>query len=224
MLNNSHITNQLKKKKNHYIKNHEKNIITAIKAHYRVKHKGTIEKVRRKRINAIDAAITARNGKTNNKVHAYFRNKRNYGNRKQFTSNNSNQMIKANELRTGNLLEYYIESDNLGWQFSTIEWQDIRESQEKNESFNSGYRGIDLTEKLLLMVGYSVVNENSAGKRYGYIIEGNYRSDLVLIFWKKTENKGKFFRDGLRHEIKFLHSLQNIHFALTGEELTIKKN
>ena len=39
----------------------KKNIITAIKTHHRDKHKGTIEKVRCKRINAIDAAITARN-------------------------------------------------------------------------------------------------------------------------------------------------------------------
>jgi hypothetical protein len=78
---------------------------------------------------------------------------------------------------------------------------------------------IPLTEEWLLKFGFSVINENSAGKRYGYVIGGIFSSDLTFSFWKTTKESGKFFRRDL--ELKSVHQLQNVYFALIGSELQI---
>ena len=48
----------------------------------------------------------------------------------------SGSVILPNELRVGNTIEYFIETDNLGWQKTTVDWQDIKWCSEQNESFN----------------------------------------------------------------------------------------
>jgi hypothetical protein len=78
---------------------------------------------------------------------------------------------------------------------------------------------IPLTEEWVLKLGFSVISENSAGKRYGYVIGGIFSSDLTFTFWKTTKESGKFFRIDL--ELKSVHQLQNIYHALTGLELQI---
>lgn len=82
-----------------------------------------------------------------------------------------------------------------------------------------GFEPITLTEEWLLKLGFSLITETSAGIRYGYVVNGIFNSDMTFIFWKTTKEKGKFFRKDL--ELKYVHQLQNLYFALTGEELTL---
>jgi hypothetical protein len=72
---------------------------------------------------------------------------------------------------------------------------------------------IPLTEEWLLKFGFV------QGRNYpGWVLlkdleKGDYIDDNVLF---------EFFEPGYDH-IKYVHQLQNLYFALTGEELTIKE-
>lgn len=81
------------------------------------------------------------------------------------------------------------------------------------------YKPIPITEELLLKVGLSTINENSAGKRYGYVVNGIFNSDLTFTFWKTTKEAGKFFRGDL--ELKSFHQIQNIYWDLSNIKLKL---
>jgi hypothetical protein len=122
-------------------------------------------------------------------------------------------MIKATCLRVNNLLEYYISTDNLGWIISEIDWQDIKECQENPISFNADNRGIELTEDWLLKFGFTKNETYSFIKIY---------SGLELMNISEKYFRANLRGVSIRKEIKYVHQLQNLHLALTGEELTIK--
>lgn len=119
-------------------------------------------------------------------------------------------MIQANELRIGNRLQFLSGNAFVVTEHTFPNWDQIKGS----------VKPIPLDESWLIRAGFSVINESSAGKKYGYVIKGVFSSDLTFIFWKTTENIGKIFRWNL--EIKHVHQLQNLFFALTGTELTFK--
>jgi len=131
--------------------------------------------------------------------------------------------MRANELRIGNLINYRIVDkmdERQEWiEVSEIDYNDLRILGIKDE-INQDYQRIELTEKWLERLGFSVINESSAGRRYGYVIDGIFSSDLTFTFWKTTKEAGKFFRGDL--ELKSIHQLQNLYFALTDKELIIK--
>lgn len=80
--------------------------------------------------------------------------------------------------------------------------------------------GIPLTEEWLLKCGFNTVTESSAGKRYSIVENHIFNNDLTVVYWKTTSNAGKIMRGDL--QIKNVHQLQNLVFALTDAELTIK--
>ena len=129
--------------------------------------------------------------------------------------------MKANELRIGNLI--YSSSGGVkyvvGTSYKTILHSSSLESYTYYEDYDSNCEPIPLTEEWLLKLCFSVITEKSVGKRYGYVINGIFSSDLTFIFWKTTKESGKFFRGDL--ELKSVHQLQNLYFALTNEELTL---
>jgi len=130
--------------------------------------------------------------------------------------------VTDKEFRIGNLINYRI-VDKMDkrkeWlEVSEIDYDDLRIIGAKHE-MNQDYQIIELTEKWLERLGFSVINESSAGKRYGYVIDGIFSSDLTFTFWKTTKEAGKFFRGDL--ELKSVHQIQNLYFALTGRELTV---
>lgn len=118
--------------------------------------------------------------------------------------------MKANELRIGNWVEF----PNLLIKQQQIVYIDARKED------TSYIQPIPLTEEWLLKFGFSIINESSAGKKYGYVVNSIFSSDLIIICWKTTKEIGKFFRSNL--EIKYVHQLQNLYFALMGEELTLQ--
>lgn len=130
--------------------------------------------------------------------------------------------VTDKEFRIGNLINYRIVDEmdeRKEWlEVSEIDYDDLRIIGAKHE-MNQDYQRIELTEKWLERLGFSVINESSAGKRYGYVIDGIFSSDLTFTFWKITKEAGKFFRGDL--ELKSVHQIQNLYFALTGRELTV---
>lgn len=128
-------------------------------------------------------------------------------------------MIKANELRLGNIIEYPEYSASL-----TIEQID-------KLNVNIVYKlkdckPIPITEELLIKFG--CVKLNNSMFRFGkFTFQGTSTDDggdlhNKIITSRKAIKvcfEGKYFRT-----IEYIHSLQNLYFALTNEELTIKEN
>lgn len=108
-------------------------------------------------------------------------------------------MITASDLRIGNLV--YPFSD--GGETVEILAEDLTDT--------SHLHPIPLTEEWLLSFGFFWDNKEEM------LIEGFYR--LTPMNKKETE---WYFNDFGLH-IKYVHSLQNLYYALTGKELTPTK-
>ena len=104
--------------------------------------------------------------------------------------------VRANELRIGNWVETFE---------GVIQIQNGWEIDEGNEC-----QPIPLTEEWLLKFGfeYSDLNGDS----------GLWKIPPFQIYGKYNQ----FIYD-YRLDVNYVHQLQNLYFALTGEELTIKK-
>lgn len=106
--------------------------------------------------------------------------------------------MKATELRIGNLVNYRI-VDELSkrkdyFEASVITAEDIRILSIRGEK-DKDYRPIELTEDWLLKLGFEKEITNN-GTIY-------YENENISI----------------EGELKHVHQLQNLYFALTGEEL-----
>lgn len=106
-------------------------------------------------------------------------------------------MIKANELRIGNLVlgasrgEFLIVSGNL----------------------------IEQIERGIVVVGPITLTEEWL-VRFGFTLRGNYLSKGNFIFQKR--HNLWIWMGVYLPEIKHVHQLQNLYFALTGQELKLK--
>lgn len=130
--------------------------------------------------------------------------------------------MEANELRLGNLCEYFIQ-DNVEkdyWVKNKIDIQDLELCLKEKEYFNKLYRPIPLTPEILSRCGF---------KRNG----GEYSMELeyppIKTVFNFPFNKGfmgdhSVYLDFERRwdtKHQYLHQLQNLYFTLTGEELTV---
>ena len=129
-------------------------------------------------------------------------------------------MVKANELRVGNLLNYQTaEGDvvTLTTDFGTIQW-----ATDDSKGFNLVHSPIPLTEEWLTKFGFE---KPSVCGSYVilYLNDENKPSSLQIPLFRKDVIQ--ICRSGIcAYEAKceFVHQLQNLYFALTGEELEIK--
>ena len=114
--------------------------------------------------------------------------------------------MKENELRIGNKVNYQTaEGDILP---NTIDWQDLKWLSEGEKGFNLCHSPIPLTEEWLVRLGFEKSSDNNyykGGKFTIYNRFGNFGLIGGSLSWK---------------EFKHVHKLQNLYFALTGEELT----
>ena len=128
--------------------------------------------------------------------------------------------MKANELRIGNLIQNY-QGDILecfgvtceGHERNSIVWYD-------NEL---GFyldieeiKPIELTEDWLLGFGFVKIGNSYKMKNFGRFIFTH-----IGITFRPAGMLDSLLRTDL---IKYVHQLQNLYFALTGEELTIKQS
>jgi len=128
-------------------------------------------------------------------------------------------MIQANELRIGNWV--YI-TDTLTQLFYKQEVQiNIHNLMylcgECKEPFELNIEPIPITEEWLLKFGFKEKKDNDGIfgfklKNFWYINEYQFRlSDFIETHGMLIDNK-----------IHYVHQLQNLYFALTNQELTIK--
>ena len=111
--------------------------------------------------------------------------------------------MKKNEVRHGNLVIY-------GGHQTTIDEKEIIHFVR----FYDKYEPIPLTEEWLLKFGFERID--------GMWTISNFNGYLTKYLPLNGENGYKYFVShcGMLN-IRFVHQLQNIYFALTGEELTI---
>jgi len=81
------------------------------------------------------------------------------------------------------------------------------------------FEPIELTEDWLLKFGFEIDYMNRDILICAYYGENPVTKDYILEL--KNTSDGWFYRNGY-FKIKTVHQLQNLTFALTGEELTIK--
>lgn len=126
--------------------------------------------------------------------------------------------MNTQELRLGNLV---IADDEKTYKVSSISEYKITVDDE----VLSGWWMLDeihpipLTEEWLRKFGFNKWEENTDGAIWGIIIGYDVCEDLKIVQWYKGERR--FERRYL--SIKSVHQLQNLFFALTGNELTIKE-
>lgn len=115
-------------------------------------------------------------------------------------------MIKANEVRIGNLVNKC--HVDYGWATTKIEIYDIENMLETDGL--SSYEPIPLTEEWLVKF------------RFEDLIKGTYICKHQVVLKKESDG---YSYEKFSHQkiiIKSVHQIQNLYFALTGEELVIK--
>ena len=116
-------------------------------------------------------------------------------------------MIEANELRIGNYVEGYYKVLAIDFRADDCYLIDMNQDTTTEYYQTLGRcKPIPLTEEWLLKFGFRV-----AGK-----IAKLYTNDRVFSLYEYTYKAHEY-----PTECKHVHQLQNLYFALTGEELTI---
>lgn len=121
--------------------------------------------------------------------------------------------MKATELRIGNWVQTKQTEKQFQVTTSTFEVLSVVESQ---------YKPIPLTEEWLKRFGFDKDEEYDEGGLVDYRWTLMYRSLEFVSFWNSEELNG-VNQPQTGVDIEYVHQLQNLYFALTGEELTLIK-
>jgi len=120
--------------------------------------------------------------------------------------------MKSNELRIGNYILHEPTIDD--WEEIIVTLPSLLQVDISSES----YCGIPLTEEWLLRFGFEKLTEKGSGfKSTSY----TYTGKVALIVHFDGVRLSVNFWQG--NEKKYVHQLQNLYFALTGEELELKE-
>lgn len=117
--------------------------------------------------------------------------------------------MKASELRIGNLVTYNGKEISITPN-ALFEFYYIHNTHANSKIDRRDYKPILLTEEFLLRAGFkkgTLIYKNDSF---------NFNGEIVF----KGEDSFRYF--GTNAKLKYVHQLQNLYFALTGEELTIK--
>lgn len=113
--------------------------------------------------------------------------------------------MKASELKIGNHLRYPKKN-----------YFEITESDFKNDNFwydihDEIIEPIPITEDWLIRFGFEpkVMHFQKTGSHF-------------YVYKRHTDNQLVYRTNNFTIELKFIHQLQNLYFALTGEELKLK--
>lgn len=118
--------------------------------------------------------------------------------------------MKASELRIGNYVKR--KSSNTPLRIENFVMDSVHFNRSKKPYFSkvSNIEPIPLTEDWLLMFGFDYLDSLSMYEKNGF---GFKKSDINTIHYDY----------GLCSlSIKYVHQLQNLYFALTGDELELK--
>ena len=124
--------------------------------------------------------------------------------------------MEAKELRIGNYVNFKFHKDCGGVKGIEVFVSDL-EIILQNNSKSEYYTPTPLTEELLVKFGFELKKVSMGGREYegwrnfSFHLDTNYIKNTLFYHWM-----------GGNIEIKHVHQLQNLYFALTGEELIIK--
>jgi len=121
--------------------------------------------------------------------------------------------MKPNELRVGNIIEkkfliWGSEAETY-WQWSYVgidEFKDV-------EKYSENYRALELNDGWLLRLGFKEETKRWNTTRWFSFNGFGFWMDSMALF-----SIGDHYIAGC----KYVHQLQNLYFALTGEEIKIK--
>ena len=122
-------------------------------------------------------------------------------------------MIQATELRVGN----YIQNDLQG---RILEILSVSGDLVFIEENPQNYSPIPLTKEWLLRFGLEKLDTVTWKITTGIFIRLPEQGDMWDIYRSTNNRAGDFSGLGIRR-IRCVHELQNLYFALTGQELTI---
>jgi hypothetical protein len=126
--------------------------------------------------------------------------------------------MKSNELRIGNYVLFNKSNNEIGCitsveTFVSNQFKVGFDNRIDIKYYDDEIKPIPLTEEWLLKFGFRI------GKTEEY-----YELEFVEMFGYDNEDWNfKYLGNLIKLDLKYVHSLQNLYFALTGEELTIKK-
>ena len=119
--------------------------------------------------------------------------------------------MKASELRIGNWASEENESEEY-FELQIINYNWIKD--------HDAFEPIPLTEEWLVKFGFEYCSESEGFQMKGFHVE-NREFDKYSSNIKKDEF-GIWFINSCLVDLKHVHQLQNLYFALTGEELTLQ--
>jgi hypothetical protein len=125
--------------------------------------------------------------------------------------------MKASELRIGN----YVKFDNHEDEYYKVSGCDISELSDELIDLNAS--PIPLTEEWLLKFGFIRHHYDYANDVIYIKNIADNEIDNAEFEWGVYPNElGSGIQIKNRKSLKYVHQLQNLYFALTGEELTFK--
>ena len=119
-------------------------------------------------------------------------------------------MIQANELRIGNWVEPQFNGMSVVTPLQ-VTGMFIRQVSALESAIADNYNPIQLTPEILEKCGFIMVKEDFWQKL-----------NVTIILTKDGNNLCFVYVEEILNAPKSLHQLQNLYFALTGEELTYK--
>ena len=125
--------------------------------------------------------------------------------------------MEAQELRIGNFIAYEPTIDD--WEEIYVKPGTIIQCEISPDSFEP----IPLTEKWLINFGF--IHAKFSSEYWSHWVLKNGWSISLSNHTEESSgvNKGLFYWGDDYIEIKYVHQLQNLYFALTGEELVVKE-
>lgn len=129
--------------------------------------------------------------------------------------------MKAQELRRGNLIQNRV--NKTIEEVNSIHDSDRIGTNSNGNGYAYYWEGIPLTEKWLEDFGFHEKYKSVSNRWLHHPTEPQFYVELHDPEDEDTGKlQGRFIYDH-RFEIGYVHQLQNLYFALTGEELTLKK-
>jgi hypothetical protein len=151
--------------------------------------------------------------------------------------------MKANEIRLGNIVrlnnpKYHPENTGKNYIIDSIKSDDVSLIDYENMPCIILYQylkyiePIPLTEEWLLRFDFIFIEKSKYGNKYrfpmadwGFTIENSFTEGKWFFgheYYDALEESLNYQSLHFAHNVKYVHELQNIMFALTGEELKIQ--
>lgn len=127
-------------------------------------------------------------------------------------------MIKANQIRKGNIVHYPVDGTMC---LCTIDGEDIKLIETK-PPYAKDHHPIPLTEEWLLNFGFKKAKDET--KITYFNIDTEHAKYVIYSYKQKfdfTIDCNEFCK--VLRQLRYVHELQNLFFALTGKELKMKK-